>query len=168
MQDVISAQQDRGGRGGRGGSQSGGRGQGAGGRGAGDRGIGRGPGAPSAGRGASVPRSAAAAPQQSHQSTARVPVTEQSAVTASAAPLAVSAAPSAPISSGGSSGWGSGGTTLAEKLKQAEIQKLSPPVVIHQEVVEESEVTSRLHLFHDEPLPCSYFHHHLFSTGPSR
>ena len=140
-QDVISAQQDRGGRGGRGGSQSGGRGQGAGGRGAGDRGIGRGLGASSAGRGASAPRSAAPAPQLNHQSTARAALPEQSAVTGSVAPLAVSAAPSAPIVSGGSSGWGSGGTTLAEKLKQAEIQKLAPRPAAQQEIVEESEVT---------------------------
>lgn len=55
---------------------------------------------------------------------------------------ATTSAPTATAVSGGSSGWGSGGTTLAEKLKQAEIQKLLPPPapVVEVNVVDENEV----------------------------
>lgn len=107
---------------------SGGRGQGSGGR--GERVSGRGLGA-SQGRGSSAARPAAAtvtiapAPTPAIQPVAAVtPVAEQ--------PLSNSAP------SNGASGWGWGGTTLAQKLKQAEIQKLLPtPVPAPEVVVEE-------------------------------
>ena len=105
---------------------SGGRGQGAGGR--GERVSGRGLGA-SQGRGSSAARPAAAAiapaPTPAVQPAAVVaPVTEQP--TSNSAPT------------NGASGWGWGGTTLAQKLKQAEIQKLLPtPVPVPEILVEE-------------------------------
>lgn len=67
---------------------------------------------------------------------------------------AVTAAPAAASAQGsvsattGTLGWGWGGTTLAEKLKQAEIQKLLPPtpapavVQVSVIVVDQSEVRS--------------------------
>lgn len=118
-QDAIGSNQgnDRGGRGGRGRSMppAGGRGQGSGGR--GDRVSGRGAGAPS-GRGASTSRPAAPAAPLQNQTPAQQPV----AVPEQAAPVPT------PAASNGGTGWGWGGpTSLAEKLKQAEIQKLLPP-----------------------------------------
>ena len=119
---------DRGGRGGRAGPQSGGRGQGAGGRGGGDRAVGRGAGISGAGRNTNPPRLTAVQSAQSNQSAAPAAISDQSdAPTPVTMPPTSSAATALPASSG-SSGWGSGGKTLAEKLKQAEIQKLAPPV----------------------------------------
>lgn len=125
IQDALAAEQalaaDRGGRGGR----AGGRGQGAGGRGAGDRGSGRGSGSSGAGRGPSVSRSTAPSSTGSQSTLRSSPSDQIAAVT----PALVATPPpqAAPTSFVGSSGWGSGGTTLAEKLKLAEIQKLLPP-----------------------------------------
>jgi hypothetical protein len=118
---------DRGGRGGRAGPQSGGRGQGAGGRGGGDRAVGRGAGISGAGRNTNPPRLTAVQSAQSSQSAAPAAVPDQSDSPTPAAVPVASSAPTAPTTSTGSSGWGSGGKTLAEKLKQAEIQKLAPP-----------------------------------------
>lgn len=125
MQQVA----DRGGRGGRAGPQSGGRGQGAGGRGGGggDRAVGRGAGISGAGRNTNPPRLTAAQSAQSSQSAAPAAVPDQSDSPTPATVPAASSAPAAPTTSTGSTGWGSGGKTLAEKLKQAEIQKLAPP-----------------------------------------
>lgn len=104
---------------------AGGRGQGSGGR--GDRVSGRGAGAPS-GRGASTSRPAAPAAPIQNQTPAQQPV----AVPEQAAP-----APT-PAASNGATGWRWGGPTLAEKLKQAEIQKhLPPPAPVVQIVREE-------------------------------
>ena len=120
---------DRGGRGGRAGQQSGGRGQGAGGRGGGDRVVGRGAGISGTGRNTNPPRPAAVQPAQGSQSTAPAVIPDQSdAPTPVTVPVASSVAPTAPPASTGSTGWGSGGKTLAEKLKLAEIQKLAPSV----------------------------------------
>ena len=94
----------------------------------GERVTGRGLGALQ-GRGSSAARPAAAAvtpaPTPAVQPAAAVaPVTEQPSSN------------SAP--SNGASGWGWGGTTLAQKLKQAEIQKLLPtPVPVPEILVEE-------------------------------
>jgi hypothetical protein len=117
---------DRGGRGGRAGPQSGGRGQGAGGRGGGDRSVGRGAGISGAGRSTNPPRLTAVQSAQSSQSAAPAAVPDQSDSPTPAAVPGASSAPTAPTTSTGSTGWGSGGKTLAEKLKQAEIQKLAP------------------------------------------
>ena len=105
---------------------AGGRGQGSGGR--GDRVSGRGAGPPP-GRGSSISRPAAPAAPVQNQSPAQqsVAVSEQ-----------VAPAPT-PAASNGATGWGWGGpTSLAEKLKQAEIQKhLPPPAPVVQIVREE-------------------------------
>lgn len=116
---------------------SGGRGQGAT---AGRGGAGRG-GAPSQGRGPSVVRNPtqqniiAATAQTTH-----VAETQPAVVAAVVAPVAA-AAPVSVSTSTGTVGWGCG-TTLAEKLKQAEIQKLLPPPlpVVQVIVVDHSEV----------------------------
>ena len=115
---------------------SGGRGQGSGGR--GERVSGRGLGA-SQGRGSSAARPAAAlvalVPTQAVQpAAATTPVTEQPSSN------------SAP--SNGASGWGWGGTTLAQKLKQAEIQKSLPaPVPAPEILAEEVSLLVRLQTF---------------------
>lgn len=111
---------------------SGGRGQGAGGR--GDRVSGRGGGAPATGRGSSTARPVAAAASSSQT---QAPAYQPPAVTTAEQP-AVPAAVTVTAPSNGGSGWGWGGTTLAEKLKQAEIQKhLPPPAPVVQVIVEE-------------------------------
>lgn len=106
---------------------SGGRGQGAGGR--GERVSGRGLGA-SQGRGSSATRPAAAAATAT-VAPAPTPATQPVAtVTPVVEPPLSNSAPS-----NGASGWGWGGTTLAQKLKQAEIQKLLPTPVPAPEIV---------------------------------
>ena len=126
MQQVA----DRGGRGGRAGPQSGGRGQGAGGRGGGDRVVGRGAGISGTGRNTNPPKPSAVQSAQGSQAAAPAVTPDQlDAPTPVTMPLASSVPPTAPPASTGSTGWGSGGKTLAEKLKQAEIQKLAPPAV---------------------------------------
>jgi hypothetical protein len=112
---------------------AGGRGQGSGGR--GDRVSGRGAGAPS-GRGSSTSRPAAPAAPVQNQTPAQQPV----AVPEQVAPA------STPAASNGATGWGWGGpTSLAEKLKQAEIQKLlPPPAPVVQIVREEVRLVERM------------------------
>lgn len=122
---MINSQQsfDRGGRGGggrgRGMSIAGGRGQGIAGR--GDRAMGRAPSGPPPGRGASITRPSPTANSAQNQPVAPVAWDNQPAAVAIVASTA---------STGGLKGWGTGGLTLAEKLKQAEIQKSLPPVVV--------------------------------------
>ena len=122
-----------------------GRGQGAAtGRG-GDRAGGR--GAPAPGRGASasrpvpVPAPQAAAQQQAAAPTSSATPVEVQQIAVSA-PVVASVPVSVPTSNG-ASGWGRDGTTLAAKLKQAEIQRLLPPPapVVHIEVVDQTEVS---------------------------
>ena len=118
---------------------SGGRGQGAT---AGRGGAGRG-GAPSQGRGPGVVRNTtqqniiAATTHSTH-----VAETQPAIVAAIVAPVAAAASVSV-SSPTGTVGWGCG-TTLAEKLKQAEIQKLLPPPlpVVQVIVVDQSEVST--------------------------
>ena len=144
---------DRGGRGGRAGQQSGGRGQGAGGRGGGDRVVGRGAGISGTGRNTNPPRPAAVQPAQGNQSAAPAVITDQSdPPTPVTIPVASSVAPPA---STGSTGWGSGGKTLAEKLKQAEIQKLAPLALPEVSASDRNGVSissnSKHHFLHDVP-----------------
>ena len=143
---------DRGGRGGRAGPQSGGRGQGAGGRGGGDRAVGRGAGISGASRSTNPPRLTAVQPAQSIQAAVPAAIAEQSdAPTPVTLPSATSA-PTAPPASSGSTGWGSGGKTLAEKLKQAEIQKLAPSTLPELSNSDRSGVSRRLYF--NLPLRC--------------
>ena len=81
-----------------------------------------------------------------HQPTAR-PAAVAAVESVAQPPAAVFAAPTftAPVASTGSCGWGSGGTTLAEKLKQAEILKLNPPAQVAIEVVAVEEEVSSCH-----------------------